>query len=189
MPFAKTRKGGAMATKTVKVSDLSGEIIEDEEQLARLVVEGHPELTSAPPIQLEVRPDEIETQIPEQQDIVLLSYFAPGTGAPRRFTMPVAAFSKLTRQNMTEVLQSALEAQETSDTQETRGRRRRSTQAPTGDKIDYTSPEHAGEPHRGTVSAGEQEYVREHLAEVNGRLARDGFRQIDPSDPKMASRY
>jgi hypothetical protein len=58
-----------------------------------------------------------------------------------------------------------------------------------GERIDYTSSEHAGEPHRGRITDAEKEYVRNNLEEVNARLERDGYRTIDPNDPKMAERY
>ena len=71
--------------------------------------------------------------------------------------------------------------------QQGRGRRRQ-----TGERrarVDYTSPEHAGEPHRGTISEAEKAYVRDHLDEVNERLRGQGIREIDPTDPELAERY
>ena len=56
-------------------------------------------------------------------------------------------------------------------------------------KVDYSSPEHAGEPHRGRITEAEKAYVREHLAEVNQRLRGKGMRTIDASDPTMRERY
>jgi hypothetical protein len=76
--------------------------------------------------------------------------------------------------------------------------RRGQTQAPRrprrggGDgrgKVDYASPEHAGEPHRGRITEAEKAYVREHLDEVNRRLRGKGMRTIDPADPTMRERY
>jgi hypothetical protein len=57
------------------------------------------------------------------------------------------------------------------------------------ERIDYASPEHASEPHRGLISEAERAYVREHLEEVNARLREQGMREIDPDDPGMAERY
>jgi hypothetical protein len=56
-------------------------------------------------------------------------------------------------------------------------------------RIDYTSAEHAGEPHRGITSDAEKEFVRDNLDEVNARLREKGMREIDPDDPEMAQRY
>lgn len=73
-----------------------------------------------------------------------------------------------------------------------RGRRARGEAVPQrtpGDKVDYSSPSHAGNPHRGQTTEGEREFVRDHLDEVNARLAREGLRTIDPYDPAMVKRY
>ncbi len=58
-----------------------------------------------------------------------------------------------------------------------------------GERIDYSSPEHAGKPHRGRVTEAEASYVREHFDEVNQRLSSEGLRQLDPADPKTKQRY
>ena len=58
-----------------------------------------------------------------------------------------------------------------------------------GERINYASPEHAGNPHRGRVTEAEREYVRTHLGEVNARLQAQGLRTIDPADSKMQERY
>jgi hypothetical protein len=68
-------------------------------------------------------------------------------------------------------------------------RRGRPRKEGAGEKIDYASPEHAGEPHRGRVSPEEAAYVRGHFGEVNKRLSDKGMRMIDPADPKMKERY
>jgi hypothetical protein len=60
------REGGTLATKTIKVSDLTGEEIRNEERLARLVVEEHPELPDS--VTLEVLPEEVEDKFPEEQN-------------------------------------------------------------------------------------------------------------------------
>jgi hypothetical protein len=183
-------KGGAIATKTVKVSDLSGQIVPDEEHLGRLVVEAHPAFQAAR-ISLDVLPAEVEGKLPDQEETVVLAYYAPGDVQPRRFLMPVAAFERLAeRGSMTDVLETALQQQEEEERPADRPRRRRGGRATGGaPKIDYASPEHAGEPHKGWVSEAEKAYVREHLADVNARLAAKGLRQIDPTDPQLAKRY
>lgn len=56
-------------------------------------------------------------------------------------------------------------------------------------KIDYSSPEYAGNPHRGRVTEAEAAYVREHFDEVNARLSSEGLRMLDPADPKVRERY
>jgi hypothetical protein len=65
--------------------------------------------------------------------------------------------------------------------------RRRSSAG--GDKIDYSSPEYAGNPHRGRVTEAEAAYVREHFDKVNKRLSAEGKPMLDPSDEKTRKRY
>jgi hypothetical protein len=168
----------------VKVSDLSGEII-DPSKLTRLVIEEHPDFPE--PITLEVLPEEIETNLPEQEPYVLFSYQFAGQRRPQRYVMPVAEFNRLFREeeDPSEVLRNALREQR-------RRRREGGAEAPRPERrerVDYASPEHAGEPHRGLISEAERAYVREHLEEVNARLREQGMREIDPTDPGMAERY
>jgi hypothetical protein len=177
-----------MADRIVKVSDLSGEIIAQDSQLAHLVVEGYGEFEGSQ-ITLDVKPAEIEGEIPEDGDLVALSYYPPGEAAGRRFFMERGEFEKLAPgADMAQLLESARSAQAALE-ETTRRRGRRGAQTSQTDKIDYGSPEHAGEPHRGRATEAEQEYVRTHLPEVNDRLRKAGKRVIDPADPKMAERY
>ena len=181
-----------MGTLTIKVSDLTGEQIGDEREAARLVVEKHPNF--AEPITLDVHPEEVIGALEEQEPrFVVLTYYPPaGQGVePRQAVMPLEEFNALaTKQEMNQVLENANRAQQ-EEQRGVRGRRRggRQTQQRRRARVDYASPEHAGEPHAGRVSPAEQEYVREYLDEVNARLREQGVREIDPTDPEMASRY
>ena len=58
-----------------------------------------------------------------------------------------------------------------------------------GDRIDYSSPEYAGNPHRGRVTEAEAAYVRDNFDAVNKRLSAEGKPMLDPSDPKTKKRY
>ena len=58
-----------------------------------------------------------------------------------------------------------------------------------GERVDYSSPEHAGKPHRGRVTEAEAAYVREHFDEVNKRLSAEGLRMLDTNDDKTKKRY
>jgi hypothetical protein len=178
-----------MATKTIKVSDLTGEIIGSEENLARLVVEEHPNFPDS--VTLEVLPQEVEDLLPEEQNFVRATYFPPSEsgGEARSFVLSVEEFNNLsTDWDMETILTDAYREQ-----QEREGRRRkRRGRRGAGERrqrVDYSSPEHAGEPHRGRITEQEKEYVRNNLAEVNARLSEQGMRQIDPNDPDMAERY
>lgn len=58
-----------------------------------------------------------------------------------------------------------------------------------GDRIDYSSPEHAGSKHRGRVTEAEAAYVRDNFDTVNKRLSAEGQDMLDPADPKTIKRY
>ena len=178
-----------MATKTIKISDLSERPI-PEEQLARLVVEEHPEFPDS--VTLEVLPEEVEGVIPEEQNYVRATYFPPteSGGVPRSVVLSIEDFNNLSQtEDMETVLQNALRAQQEQEGKRRGRRSRRVGERRQRQRIDYASPEHAGEPHRGRITDAEKEYVRNNLAEVNARLGRDGYRTIDPNDPEMAERY
>jgi hypothetical protein len=179
-----------MGTITVKVSDLTGTIIEQEEQAGRLVVEGHPNFPE--PVTLEVLPEEIEGELPtDETPFVALSYFAPGEPTPRRYVLPLEVFNNLFREQEADV-ETVLDRAFAAQLEERgRGRSLRGKRIPAGKRLrlDYASSEHAGEPHRGRITDKEKEYVREHLDEVNARLREKGMRQIDPTDSRMVERY
>jgi hypothetical protein len=56
-------------------------------------------------------------------------------------------------------------------------------------KVNYSSLEHAGKPHRGKINDSERQIVRDHFDQVNERLAGEGLRTIDLADPEHVSRY
>jgi len=155
-----------------------------------LIVEGHPNFPE--PVTLEVLPEEIEGELPTEETVyVALSYFAPGEPTPRRYVLPLQKFNNLFREQEADaetVLDRVFAAQ-----LEERGMGRsvKGKRIPEGKRLrfDYASSEHAGEPHRGTISDAEKQYVRENLKQVNARLQQKGIREIDPTDPRMAERY
>jgi len=177
-----------MATKTVKVSDLTGEVIPNDLQLARIIISEHPSLSD--PVTLEVLDEEVEDRIPRDQNFVQGTYFPAGEsgGGPISFVLSVEEFNNLSSdRDMETVLSEASAAQQEEETKR-RGRRRRGGGERRA-RVDYASPEHAGEPHQGRIRDAEKEYVRNNLNEVNARLERDGYRTIDPEDPELAERY
>ena len=50
-------------------------------------------------------------------------------------------------------------------------------------------PEHAGKPHKGKTTEAEKRLVREHLDEINERLAAQNLRTISLTDPEHVERY
>jgi hypothetical protein len=180
------REGGSVGTITVKVSDLTGELIQDEEQVARLMVETHPRFDE--PITLEIKSGDIEDQLTRQAEFVGLSYYPPGTNTPQRFIMLIGDFNNLLLEGEMDSLLERLHREQQVKPPSRRGGRRqaRRIEAP---QSDYSSPDHAGEPHPGIVSGAEREYVRENLDAVNARLREKGMREITPDDSELAERY
>ena len=175
-----------MATVEIKISDLSGQQITDDAQAARLIVE-HPDFPE--PIGLDVSIAEVQAQLTDAETrFVVITVDDSG----ERFVLPVEEFNALFADgDSITVLERALETQQ-------RGKRGRGRRSGSGtrrqgtkrrQRIDYASPEHAGEPHAGRVSPAEQEYVRDNLDAVNARLREKGLREILPDDLELAGRY
>ena len=179
-----------MARIEMRVSDLTREPIQDDSQAVRLIVE-HPDFPE--PIGLDVRPEELAGLLTEERTrFAVLTVDDPVNPNPRRYAVNLDEFESLFRAGDSH---TALEEAFTTHQQEQRGRgrrrdgggRRQGTQRRS--RIDYASPEHAGEDHPGRISMAERAYVRDHLDEVNERLRQKGMREIDPTDPEMAERY
>jgi len=51
------------------------------------------------------------------------------------------------------------------------------------ERTTHATLEHTGQPHRGKVTPEEARLVREHLAEINQRMAAEGLRKIDSTNP------
>jgi hypothetical protein len=167
--------------KTVRFSDLSGQLITDDEAPARIVVSGHPGLPDGPV--------EIEALVAEATDIeksggqvALVDLYFPGDEQPRRVVLDVAEFDKLaTDKPMSEILATARPAR--------RASRSAAAAASREDRVNYATLEHAGKPHKGKTTDAEKRLVREHLDEINERLAAQGLRTISLTDPEHVDRY
>ncbi len=172
-----------MGQKTVRFSDLSGELITREDTLARMVVHEHPELGDAP-VEIEALADEAAVIGKSALRVAVVELFLPGEDEPHRVTMDAGAFDKLaTDKPMSELLLTARPAKP--------ARRARAAAAPatTPRGISYDTLEHAGEPHKGRITEAERELVRDHLDAINERLAKQGVRTIDPKNPEHVARY
>jgi len=182
-----------MAKVEIRVSDLTREPLED--RAARLIVE-HPDYPD--PIGLDVMPSEIEGHLTEDRSrFVVVSLDDPENPTPERYVLLLEEFENLFHNGDSQTaLQEAYTTQQEAQRTRSRGGRRRAAggrrqQQDTRrrERIDYSSPDHAGEPHPGRITDAEKEYVRDHLDEVNARLRQQGRREIDPTDPQMAERY
>ena len=170
-----------MGQKTVRFSDLSGQLITDDEAPARIVVAEHPGLPDGPV--------EIEALTAEATDIekaggqaALVDLYFPGDDQPRRVVLDVAEFDKLaTDKPMSEILATARPAR--------RASRAATAAASREDRANYATIEHAGKPHKGKTTDAEKRLVREHLDEINERLAAENLRTISLTDPEHVERY
>ena len=170
-----------MGQKTVRFSDLSGQLIMHDDALARIVVHEHPELGDGP-VEIEALTEEAEAMEEAALRVAVIDLYLPDDIEPRRIVMEADTFDKLATQNpMAELLTAARPV-------------RRSTRASAngssrGDRLDYATREHAGKPHKGKITDTEKQLVCDHLDEINQRLADQGLRTISLTDPDHVERY
>jgi hypothetical protein len=167
--------------KTVRFSDLSGQLIPDGEAPARIVVAEHPGLPDGP-VEIEALTTEATGVEKAGGQAALVDLYFPGDDQPRRVALDAAEFDKLaTDKPMREILAAARPAR----------RAARSAAATAGreDRTNYATVEHAGKPHKGKTTDAEKRLVREHLDEINERLAAQDLRTISLTDPEHVERY
>jgi hypothetical protein len=173
--FVYPRKGDFIGSQVTAFSDLSNKEV-PEDQLGRLVVKSHPDLDGQP-VYLETLPEEVADLDKLNLQVVTVEWQPPGEGEPQSFILSVQDFADLAQGgNMADLLANAPAA-------------KTSRRSGGGGEINYATLEHAGRPHRGKISPEEAAFVREHLAEVNARLAQEGERLIDPTNPEHKEKY
>jgi hypothetical protein len=170
-----------MGQKTVRFSDLSGQLITHDEALARVVVHEHPELVDGP-VEIEALTEEAEAIQQAALRVAVIDLYLPDDLEPRRIVMEADAFDKLATENPMEQLLIAARPVRRNPKTSVNGSSR-------GDRLDYGTLEHAGKPHKGKVTDAEKQLVRDHLEEINERLASQGFRTISVSDTEQVERY
>src|SRR2546429_5181699 len=137
------REGSSMGQKTVRFSDLSGQLIMHDDALARIVVHEHPELGDGP-VEIEALTEEAEIVEDAALRVAVIDLYLPDDIEPRRVVMEADAFDKLaTQSSMAELLTAARPV-------------RRSTRAAAsggapGDRLDCTAPDPGGKPPTGKV--------------------------------------
>jgi hypothetical protein len=175
------REGSSMGQKTVRFSDLSGQLIMHDDALARIVVHEHPELGDGP-VEIEALTEEAEVMEQAALRVAVVDLYLPDDIEPRRIVMEADAFDRLATQNpMDELLTAARPAR--------RSTRSSANGSSRGDRPDYATREHAGKPHKGKITDTERQLVRDHLDEINGRLAAQGLRTISLTDSEHVERY
>jgi hypothetical protein len=167
--------------KTVRFSDLSGQLILEDDAPARIVIHEHPELTDSP-VEIEALTEEASAIESAGVPVAIVDLYFPGDDQPRRVVVEADAFDKLaTDKPMDELLATARPVR----------RAPRSAAAPAArdDRVNYATLEHAGKPHKGKTTDAEKQLVREHLDEINERLAAQSLRTISLTDPDHVERY
>src|ERR1700749_1606539 len=175
------REGSRMGSKNCRFRDLSGQLIMHDDALARIVVHEHPELGDGP-VEIEALTEEAEAMEEAALRVAVVDLYLPDDIEPRRVVMEADAFDKLaTQSSMAELLTAARPVRRSTRAAANGGSR--------GDRLDYATREHAGKPHKGKISDTEKALVREHLDEINERLAGQGLRVISLTDPEHIERY
>ena len=96
-----------MGQKTVRFSDLSGQLIMRDDALARIVIQEHPELGDGP-VEIEALADEALGMEKDALRVAVLDLYLPGEEAPRRVTLDADAFGALvTERSVGEMLVNA----------------------------------------------------------------------------------
>jgi hypothetical protein len=166
--------------KTVRFSDLSGQLIMDDDTPARIVICEHPELGESP-VEIEALADEARAIEKAGMEVAVVDLYYPGEDQPRRVAMEVEAFDNLaTDKPMSELLITARPA---------RRAPRSATTTARDSRLNYATIEHAGKPHKGKTTDTEKQLVRDHFDEINERLAAQNLRTISLSDPEHVERY
>lgn len=170
-----------MGQKTVRFSDLSGQLIMDNDTPARIVICEHPELGDSP-VEIETLADEAREIEKSAVEVAVVDIYFPGEDQPRRVAMDVGEFDKLAADKpMGELLITARPAR--------RATRSAAASTTRESRVNYATLEHAGKPHKGKTTDAEKQLVREHLDEINERLAAQNLRAISLTDADHVERY
>jgi len=181
--------------KTVRFSDLSGQLITEDDALARIVVHDHPELGDSP-VEFEALTDEAKVIEKAALRVAIVELHVPGEDEPRRVVIDAATFDALaTDTPMNELLITARPARPARRaTKTTSGAASSTSNSNSGGnsgsvRVNYATLEHAGEPHKGKTTDLEKQLVHDHFDEINDRLVAQGLRTISLADPEHVERY
>src|ERR1700760_5110858 len=111
---AADRQEPIVGQKTVRFSDLSGQLITEEDTLARVVVLEHPELGDSP-VEFEALSDEALALDRAALRVAVVELHLPGEDEPRRITVDLDGFDAMaTDTAMSELLITARPARKSS---------------------------------------------------------------------------
>lgn len=174
-----------MARRSVVVSDLSGNIVEDDQHVSIKVLDAP---TIEHPVRLDASEAEIKSLGATASDFAVIEVLRQGA-APDRLVVEWAKFEKLFKVDVQEALEGAERVSE-GGAPKGRGRPRGAGSVkPKSDKIDYASVDHSAVPHRGRITENEKATVRANFEVINARLERDGIRTLDLANPEHVTKY
>ena len=187
------REEPIVGQKTVRFSDLSGQLITEDDALARIVVHDHPELGDSP-VEFEALTDEAKVIEKAALRVAIVELHVPGEDEPRRVVFDAATFDALaTDTPINELLSTARPARPARRATKTTSGAASSAGTSGGNggggRVNYATLEHAGEPHKGKTTDLEKQLVRNHFDEINDRLVAQGLRTISLADPEHVERY
>jgi hypothetical protein len=167
--------------KTVRFSDLSGEIIARDDAVTRIVIQEHPELGDSP-VEIEALTDEARIIEKAALRVAVVDLYFPDEEEPLRVAMQAEAFDKLAADRpMSELLIAARPVRRSS--------KATAVSQPRSDRTNYGDLAHAGKPHKGRITDTEKQLVQQHFDEINDRLAAEGNRTISLADRDHVERY
>ncbi|MEV0537955.1 hypothetical protein [Kitasatospora sp. NPDC050463] len=170
-----------MGQKIIRFSDLTGTHVENDDDLVRIVVRQHPDLEDGP-VEIEALAGELAAVEELALDLVTVELHYPDADEPETVVMEAEAFNQLASATpMTEVLRGAKRVARTIPSQ--------TSPANAKERVNYSSLEHAGKPHKGRTTDAEKQLVQQHLDEINERLVAEGVRTIDLSNAEHVARY
>jgi hypothetical protein len=106
-PNHRDQEDDPVGQKTVRFSDLSGQLITDDEAPARIVVQEHPGLQNGP-VEIEALAGEATGIEKAGGQAALVDLYLPGDQQPRRVVLDAAEFDRLaTDKPMSEILAAA----------------------------------------------------------------------------------
>lgn len=173
-----------MAIKQVVLSDISGDPIDDDKH-ARVVVlmpdAGYP-------VELDVTVEEAAKFANTSLRLAEVTVHEPNKPA-RKVQIESKNLDKLFTgvKDFEALLSTARRAQ--SEAPARRGRGPAKAAVPKGDKVNYATPEHCGELHRGRVTEEEARLVRENPGRASINRKRQTDKEIDWDDPAEKKRY
>ncbi|MGH3721593.1 MAG: hypothetical protein ACRDRI_22655 [Pseudonocardiaceae bacterium] len=170
-----------MAQRMVRFSDLTNKIIDDD-AVVRIVVEQHPALGDGP-VEIEAAEDEVEFIRKGALSVVSLKLYQGDGSEPEAVTMEIETFNKLAGDmDMVDIIRRAEPAYPPR-------KQARAGSVPAAEKLDYSTLERAGRPHRGKITDAEKKTVCDNLPAINEGLKRDGVRTIDLDNAEHVARY